>query len=407
LRQRQRQRQHSGSTSASDNASAEEIVAHHGGTDEEIVTYHSGTAEAIVAHHGGTAEASVVRSAAAADHGVAAEEPVTDSCALVGVRPRSVDMTEWRQFEALQNGNMPDITRGGGATDQKVNWISVFFDKSTMDYPRVQDWNPEGGDTFEPLFSAAVREKAAFCVQGLSDWLGTRRDVPIQDVQHFNMRMMLAFCKKVAAGVVSHGPLLGWAYQQGDPFYIYSQAGTSSVREISFIMPKRIGTTFHTYPFYDHATDGIAAITTILQVSGHWVAPTVDVRGITAFLPPVSKRQRNAAIINNTIPTVSWSNLKLPPGVEVMLRNPLVLDYATVVERTGTPSGMQAFFLNDQAVPITHMVQGSGEWFWCFRRREGGQSMEVAIVWILLLLTLVLVVACCCLCCWCCGCCYC
>ncbi len=78
-----------------------------------------------------------------------------------------------------------------------------------------------------------------------------------------------------------------------------------------------------------------------------------------------------------------------------MLRDALVLDYATVVERTGTPtSGMQAFFLDDQAVPITHMVQGRGEWFWSFRRRECGQSMEVAVVWILLQLALVLVVAC-------------
>jgi hypothetical protein len=339
-----------------------------------------------------------IRSAAAeetAGHGRAAEEvfvvPSTASGALVAVKPRSVDLTEWRTYEALQSGGLPDISRGVGGTDKTVNWISVFFDKNTMDYPQTQDWNPLGGDSFEPLFRADLREKAAFCVQGIGDWLGTRREMPLCDVQLFNMKMMLAFSRKVAAGVVSHGPLLGWAYQQGDRFYIHNQTSVSSTREIAFIMPQRTDTTFNTYPFYQHADDGITAITTILQQAGYWPAPAIDVRGLACFLPPACKRDRNAAIINNAIPTVSWSSLRLPPGVEVMLRDPLILDHGTVTERRGTPCGMQAFFFSDQAAPITHMVQGRGDWFWAFRRKESGMSMEVAVVWILLQLALVLV----------------
>ncbi len=221
-----------------------------------------------------------------------------------------------------------------------------------------------------------------------------QRDAPVSEVMYFSMKMMLAFSNTVKSGVVAHGPLLGWAYQQGDRFYIHSQTSASTTRQIEFIMPERTGTTFHTYPFYQHADDGITAITSILQQAEYWPAPAIDVRGLACFLPPASKRERNAAIINHAIPTMSWSSLRLPPGVEVMLRDPLVLDHATVIERKGTPCGMQAFFFSDQAAPITHMVQGRGEWFWAFRRKESGMSMEVAVVWILLQLALVLVSVC-------------
>lgn len=63
----------------------------------------------------------------------------------------------------------------------------------------LQDWNPSTMDDFTPLFTAEVRQQAAFCVQGCLNCLGAQRDTPMPEAHALSLHMMVAFGRKIEA----------------------------------------------------------------------------------------------------------------------------------------------------------------------------------------------------------------
>ena len=56
------------------------------------------------------------------------------------------------------------------------------------------------------------------------------------------------YCTLIKGGVLVHGPLLGWATVMGDQLTPFRSDATSP----SYLMPRRVGTSFQEYPWTQH-----------------------------------------------------------------------------------------------------------------------------------------------------------
>ena len=97
-------------------------------------------------------------------------------------------------------------------------WMAVLFDVHAGTYPVAQDWNRED----KPMFSASARELAEKCHSDLRRYIMTFLELnPDPRFEWLcKFRVLYAFADLIRRGILNHGPMMGWAVQAGDTFYV-------------------------------------------------------------------------------------------------------------------------------------------------------------------------------------------
>ena len=139
------------------------------------------------------------------------------------------DLTIANQLEdALAGRRLPSI-QYGVPQSKSWEWMAVLFNKNTGRYPFSQNYNKED----KPLFKAIARELAEKCYWDLERYI--RKFLEVNPAPMFEwlckFRVLYAFADLIRRGILNHGPMMGWAVQSGDSFYL----------EYDVPMPKRQG----------------------------------------------------------------------------------------------------------------------------------------------------------------------
>ena len=96
--------------------------------------------------------------------------------------------------------------------------MAVLFNVHTGTYPGAQDWNPEE----RPCFKASQRELAELChvdlFRYIMAYLESNTDPRFEWLCKF--RVLYAFADLIRRGILNHGPMMGWAVQARDLFYV-------------------------------------------------------------------------------------------------------------------------------------------------------------------------------------------
>ena len=130
--------------------------------------------------------------------------------------------------DALAGRALPSI-QYGVPQSKSWEWMAVLFNVNTGTYPFAQNWNTEE----KPQFKASQRELAETCYTELERYIRTYLELnPDPRFEWLcKFRVLYAFADLIRRGILNHGPMMGWAVQSGDSFYL----------EFDVPMPKRQG----------------------------------------------------------------------------------------------------------------------------------------------------------------------
>ena len=255
----------------------------------------------------------------------------------------------------LAKRDVPGLTRGcNPKTD--LSWMACGYSQLVRAYPEEQ-W-------FQNFIKEDLRTKG-------SRVLGKLRQLrAITDVNSpMNLKaldMFLAFTDKVEAGVMLHGPLLGYAFVKEHELYTYIQEGLEP-----YTLPRYSAYSDMDYPYTEHVAVAMEALQELCMSFGVWDFAPQDVRGQTALRPLESHKDGNSRLINHHFARVAVDKLVLPEGVVATYSLPEYMEKRKFrLQSTEEMSlTIQTFFMKDEAV--TWWMQAKLQYMMAITHEDG------------------------------------
>ena len=236
----------------------------------------------------------------------------------------------------IASRDVPGLIRGCNPK-LDLSWMACGYNQLMRVYPEEQ-W-------FQNFIKEDLRAKGSRVLSKL------RQLRAISDVNsHMHIKvldMFLAFTDKVEAGVLLHGPLLGYAYVKEHELYMYIQEGMEP-----YTLPRYSANSGQDYPYTEHVDVAMEALQEMCMNFGVWDFAPQDVRGQTALRPLESYKDSNSRLINHHFARVAVDKLALPEGVVATYSLPDFIERKKfrVQNMEEMSLSVQAFFLKEEAI---------------------------------------------------------